>query len=82
MGRPFEPKRLIKGGLAYKLAAFFAARPDEYLSYADIQEKYDCSRKTADQAVSKLKKMSLAKIVASPSGHGKALVAFAYEEPT
>lgn len=38
-----------------RLSQFFADNPDEELSYDDITAKFNCSRGTAEQAVSRLK---------------------------
>ena len=43
------------GSVVDKLQAYYKANPGEELSYADICDKFDCSYRTAYNAVDKLK---------------------------
>lgn len=43
------------GGLSKRIAAFFAANPDEELTKEDIMAKFDASEHSADQALWRLK---------------------------
>lgn len=43
------------GSIVDKLQAFYKSNPGEELSYADICDKFDCSYRTAVNAVDRLK---------------------------
>ena len=47
---------LPKGsGVEAKLRAFFAANPDEELTYSDMLTKFECSRRRLEDAIRELK---------------------------
>jgi len=52
-----------KGSLADRIAAFFAANPDEELTHDDLAIKFEACKDTVDYALAKLRATRLVEVV-------------------